>query len=153
MLVTLYEQIIMKSKELRYSINKKTGIIDGCGYRKLFPFKVDKSTPFQTIEESQNWKKINGKWVEYDPDWTFEDFEVRVSIDQTNILDTDSYIDLIGHVKGLIKSGKAKMEAIGENRVMYFKKLLPAHEKLLKEDKKVIIKNKLNEKISRSKRR
>ena len=125
-------------KQLRYSFNKD-GTVGACGYKKL-DFLVDKNTPFQTIDESLNWKKEDGKWIKYDSTWSFDQFDVQVTIDQTNILDNDNYIALIGHVKDLIQSGRAEMETIEGNRIMYFIKLLPAHENLLKQDKKVRIK-------------
>ena len=127
--------------KLKYSLNNK-GEVDGCGYNKAFEFEVNENTPFRTIGEHMNWKLVNGIWEWYDYTWEFEEYPVKVIISETDILDTDDYIALHGHVKGLINSGNAKMSTINNKREMYFERLLPAHENMLKGDNRVIIKRK-----------
>lgn len=128
-------------KILRYRLNKD-GYIDACGYVYDLPFEVNKNTPFQTIEESQNWRKVNDVWEWFDSTWTYPDFAVRVTIPETVILDDDFYTALIGQVKQLILIGNAAQETIGENRIMYFNGLLPEHRAYMEADINVKIEEK-----------
>lgn len=128
-------------KKLRYKLNNE-GHIDACGYLDILPFEVDKNTPFQTIQESKNWRKVNGVWEWFDSSWTYPDFVVRVTIPETVILDDDFYTALIGQVKQLISIGNAAQETVGENRVMYFNGLLPEHRAYMEADINVKIEEK-----------
>ncbi len=125
--------------KLRYSL--KNGHITGIGYF-AFEFEVDENTPFKTIEESQFWRKEDDKWVKYDPTWIFEQFNVRVTIPESIILDNPTYLGLRDLVLQLKSEGRAEMLTAENNRVMYFIQLLPEHEKLLKSDINVKIEKK-----------
>lgn len=118
-------------KKLRYSLSNE-GKIDAISYvNKNLDFEVDENIPFQSIGESLNWRKVNGVWEEYDSDWTHEEYDTQLTISESNIIDIDDFTELIKHVKGLIKSGRAKMEKVNGNRIMYFESILPLHKKIL----------------------
>ena len=125
--------------KLRYNI--KDGMITACGYNEIFEFEIDESTPFQTIEESQNYKQVNDKWIWFDATW-LHDFPIRVTIPETVILDDPFYTALIGSIKQLIEFGQAASDTIGTDRVMYFNQLYPKHREHMEKDINVKIEEK-----------
>jgi hypothetical protein len=124
-------------KKLKYNIDSDGNII-ACGYRD-YSFEVDETTPFQSIEESVNWRKKDGIWERYDPTWTDEKFTVRVIIPAEIVVLNDDYLALKSHVLQLESEGNAIYEAADGKITMYFLRLLPEHEYLLKQDTNVII--------------
>jgi len=119
-------------KKIKYNLTKD-GYINACGYDDSLPFEIDENTPFQTIEESLNYKQTDGKWVKYDPTWV-HDFPIRVTIPETVILDDPFYTALIGSIKQLIDAKQAASDTIGTDRVMYFNQLYPKHREHMEND-------------------
>jgi len=128
-------------KILRYRLDKE-GNIDACGYADNLPFEVDKNTPFQSISESINYRKVNGKWQYYDSTWEFENFNVRVTIPDVVILYNDYLIALRNHVILLKEQKKAEYYSANGNQIMYFNELLPEHEYILKQYNEILIEKK-----------
>ena len=123
--------------KLKYNLDKE-GNISAIGF-KDFEFEVDETCPFQSVEESMFYKKVDGEWQKYDPTWLFEQFKVRVTIPESVIIDNDMYIQLRDWVLYLKSEGRADFLSESGNRVMYFVSLLPEHEALLKSDSNVKI--------------
>jgi len=127
--------------KLTYRLNTD-GYIDAIGYGLILPYEIDKTTPFQTIEDSKFWKQVNGEWIEFNPEWPNDKYNVKVSIPADIIVMNDTYLQLKDWVLSLAENGRALYYSTNGIFIMYFIDLLKEHEELLKQDINVVIEKK-----------